>query len=257
MGPIRLWTTDRVRGLPGRALRRDGAPVQSHAGRQRAQTSDPLRISYTTRAPELERRGRALLCTSIRRTATAIRRPSGLGSRRTIHLQSLGRRLASKQPCEAQHFHRQACASAQIPGRARNKDAGRRRANVLLPAHLEIRAGFSHDRVRRRLNPSRKNPFVACRTSREFVGNKSIDLRNVKTFMPAYDRDRGSVVPVYRREKDLAIAWRGNLQAGMANGYISSESAARLDVVFGAFESAYTKALRDFPENGGGAPANY
>ena len=101
-----------------------------------------------------------------------------------------------------------------------------------------------------------RNPFVACRTSREFAGDKSIDLLNVKTFMPAYDRDRGSVVPVYRRENDLAIAWRSNLQACVAHGYIASESAARLDAAFAAFENAYTKALREFPENGGGAPAN-
>jgi DNA segregation ATPase FtsK/SpoIIIE, S-DNA-T family len=101
-----------------------------------------------------------------------------------------------------------------------------------------------------------RNPFVACRTSREFAGDKSIDLLNVKTFMPAYDRDRGSFVPVYRREKDLAIAWRGNLQACVANGYISSENARRLDAVFAAFENAYTKALREFPENGGGVPVN-
>lgn len=47
-----------------------------------------------------------------------------------------------------------------------------------------------------------RHPFVACRASREFTTAKTraktVDLSDVKTFVPAYDRDRGSFVPAYK-----------------------------------------------------------
>jgi S-DNA-T family DNA segregation ATPase FtsK/SpoIIIE len=57
-----------------------------------------------------------------------------------------------------------------------------------------------------------QKPFTACRTSRDLAGDKAIDIADVKTLMPAYDRDRGSFVPAYKKDRDLVITWRANLK---------------------------------------------
>ena len=50
-----------------------------------------------------------------------------------------------------------------------------------------------------------EHPLVSAAHSREPVSTKgtlqTVDLSNVKTFVPAYDRDRGSFVGVYREDK--------------------------------------------------------
>jgi S-DNA-T family DNA segregation ATPase FtsK/SpoIIIE len=97
-------------------------------------------------------------------------------------------------------------------------------------------------------------PFTACRTSRELTGDGTIDIANVKTFMPAYDRDRGSFVPAYKRDRDLAINWRAHLKDCVDQLYLSSQSAAQLEAAFAKFETAYAAAIDAFPEKGGGAP---
>ena len=82
--------------------------------------------------------------------------------------------------------------------------------------NLEIRARFGHDRVRRRLDPSRKKSVRRLPDLCEFAGKSRLTSETSKHLCRRNYRDRGSVVPVYRREKDLAIAWRGNLRACMA-----------------------------------------
>jgi S-DNA-T family DNA segregation ATPase FtsK/SpoIIIE len=77
------------------------------------------------------------------------------------------------------------------------------------------------------------HPMVVCRASREFSGAKSraktVDLADVKTFVPAYDRDRGSFVSIYKQERDKAEprscwpnpmptkTWRLNSHCGLFN----------------------------------------
>src|SRR5690606_30560739 len=60
-----------------------------------------------------------------------------------------------------------------------------------------------------------QHPFLACRAAREFAGAKAkartVDLSDVKTFVPAFDRDRGSFIPVYKPDRDIARQWRKNL----------------------------------------------
>jgi S-DNA-T family DNA segregation ATPase FtsK/SpoIIIE len=98
-----------------------------------------------------------------------------------------------------------------------------------------------------------QNPFTACRTQREFTAEKSIDLANVKTFMPAFDRDRGSFVPAAKPDRNLDALWRKNLKECVDQVYLSAQDAKTLVDVFATFESAYKLAIVDFSTKGGGA----
>jgi DNA segregation ATPase FtsK/SpoIIIE, S-DNA-T family len=104
-----------------------------------------------------------------------------------------------------------------------------------------------------------EHPLVHCRGNRELISSKgrfqTVDLSNVKTFVPAYDRDRGSFVPVYRQANDLAIAWTHNLEEAKAQSLIAAAVADELTAKFKAFESAYTEAVRAFRNEGAAHPS--
>src|SRR5260370_1399379 len=57
-----------------------------------------------------------------------------------------------------------------------------------------------------------EHPLASCRASRESLGAKAraqtVDLSNVRTFVPAFGRDRGSFVALYRRTHDIAFTRR-------------------------------------------------
>ena len=105
-----------------------------------------------------------------------------------------------------------------------------------------------------------RHPFLTCRASRELSSIKTrvrtIDLNNVKMFVPAYDRDRGSFVPIYKVERDLASIWRTNMKNCRAKNYINDAVAATLETVFGTFAAAYEAAMREFLDHGAGGGAN-
>jgi S-DNA-T family DNA segregation ATPase FtsK/SpoIIIE len=105
-----------------------------------------------------------------------------------------------------------------------------------------------------------RHPLLACRTSREFSNvkarSRTVDLADVKTFVPAYDRDRGSFVPAYKADRNLAAQWRSNLTGCRKQGYIADPAAVLLDTAFTAFERAYAAAVREFSEYGAGGAAN-
>lgn len=104
------------------------------------------------------------------------------------------------------------------------------------------------------------HPLLMCRAAREFTGHKAqskaIDLSDVRTFVPAYDRDRGSFVPTYKADRDLASLWRGNLERCRNDRFLSSEIASALGAAFERFLTAYTTAIVDFAADGPGAEAN-
>ncbi len=106
-----------------------------------------------------------------------------------------------------------------------------------------------------------RHPFVACRAAREFSRTKSqsttVDMNDVKTFVPAYDRDRGSFVPSYRPERDIALSWRGNLKTCQEQQYLSDAAAAALATTFDRFEVAYEAAVNRFREGGAGEFINF
>jgi len=61
-----------------------------------------------------------------------------------------------------------------------------------------------------------EHPLVRSTAHREPLSSKghfqSVDLWDVKTFVPAYGKDRGSFIGVYKRVNDIAITWEKNLK---------------------------------------------
>ena len=105
-----------------------------------------------------------------------------------------------------------------------------------------------------------QHPFLESRASRDFAGartkTRTVDLSDVKTLVPAFGRDRGSFVPSYKPERDIARRWRGNLLECLDQGWIAEETAAHLKTRFEAFQETYSRAIGEFAEKGVGNPAN-
>lgn len=101
------------------------------------------------------------------------------------------------------------------------------------------------------------HPFTTGRTAREpaVAGRRAgtIDLRDLRTLVPAYDRDRGSLLAVYRKENDLALFWPVRLQNHVAEGLITPQAASTLAAAFDAFRTAFADAIRGFRTHGAGA----
>ncbi|WP_142781931.1 FtsK/SpoIIIE domain-containing protein [Agrobacterium sp. T29] len=99
-----------------------------------------------------------------------------------------------------------------------------------------------------------EHAFVALRCGREpgMAGRRpgSIDLSDVKTLVPAYDRDRGSLIPTYRRERDLRLLWRANLKTALENNLIDAAASTKISTGFDAFCERYQTAIRSFRVDG-------
>lgn len=99
-----------------------------------------------------------------------------------------------------------------------------------------------------------KHPLVHCRALQEPVSIKgtlqTVDLANVKTLVPAYDRDRGSFVSVYKKQNDIALQFRANLKDAVGKQLIPDDVAQLIEKKFGEFEVEYTKAIQDLCEAG-------
>lgn len=98
------------------------------------------------------------------------------------------------------------------------------------------------------------HPFVRCSANRDPINNKgqfqTVDLSNVKTFVPAFGQDRGSFVPAYKREHDLALSWSKNLARAIEQRLITIETANRLREQFARFQNDYAQAISDFLDKG-------
>lgn len=96
--------------------------------------------------------------------------------------------------------------------------------------------------------------LVRCQTDLDPISSKghyqAIDLSNVKTFVPSYDRNRGSFVAVYRKERDIEVVWRENLCSALRQGLISEHTKHRLENQFRVFAEEYINAIRGFSETG-------
>ena len=72
-------------------------------------------------------------------------------------------------------------------------------------------AGFEQDWTR-----LAEHPFVSCGAHRKPLNIKgqfqTVDLSNVLTFVPAFGKDRGTFVGVYKKNTDLAVSWCQNLE---------------------------------------------
>lgn len=104
-----------------------------------------------------------------------------------------------------------------------------------------------------------EHPLVFCRASRESISAKgtlqTVDLANVKTFVPVYDRDRGSFVGVYRKANDISVAFRANLKEARSQQLLTPATADEVEKRFNAFEAAYREAIQGFQDTGVTHPA--
>lgn len=97
----------------------------------------------------------------------------------------------------------------------------------------------------------------SCSAHRESVSGKgryqSIDLKDVRTLLPTYDKDRGSLVAVYNKHNDINKTWISNLKDAVASNLINSQIAAQLESDFRDFSSKYADAITRFNDEGLGA----
>lgn len=101
-------------------------------------------------------------------------------------------------------------------------------------------------------------PLIFCCVHREPVGGKgryqSLDLQNVRSLYPAYDQDRGSFVPTYKKENDIASAWLSNLAKTNDEGFISEAVYSKLLKLFQTFQQSYHDAIKGFLDIGLACP---
>lgn len=99
-----------------------------------------------------------------------------------------------------------------------------------------------------------EHPLVRCGAHQEPVSTKgalqTVDLANVRTFVPAYDRDRGSFVSVYKKQNDIALQFRANLHEAVSQRLLPEDVGDLIQQQFGVFEAEYTKAIQDLSEVG-------
>ncbi|MGH7605285.1 MAG: FtsK/SpoIIIE domain-containing protein [Burkholderiales bacterium] len=100
------------------------------------------------------------------------------------------------------------------------------------------------------VNRLAEHPFMLGHVSRETIGPKGIsqplDLRDVRSLSAAFGQDRGSLIPVYRKEQDLTVIWKRNLEEARTRNSISAATAERVDTLFKDFANAYRAALQMF-----------
>jgi S-DNA-T family DNA segregation ATPase FtsK/SpoIIIE len=99
-----------------------------------------------------------------------------------------------------------------------------------------------------------KKPLPFCSAERETVSAKgvyqSVDLHNVRTFVPSYDKDRGSFVGLYKSGNDISKAWPISLKTAVEKEYITKSVEALLTEKWKAFQIAYTNAVQGFWKSG-------
>jgi S-DNA-T family DNA segregation ATPase FtsK/SpoIIIE len=98
------------------------------------------------------------------------------------------------------------------------------------------------------------HPLVFCTASREPVSAKgqfqSVDLFDVRTFVPVYDKDRGSFVAVYKPVNNIATQWNANLNEARTQGLITEAVERDLREKWDEFRTSYTTAIQGFWEQG-------
>jgi S-DNA-T family DNA segregation ATPase FtsK/SpoIIIE len=99
-----------------------------------------------------------------------------------------------------------------------------------------------------------QHPFTPCYAAHEPIGPKgtlqALDLRDSATLHACYAQDRGSLVPAYKKANDLLLLWQGNLDAALADGFVSAEAAQSLREHRASFDAAYSAAVTGLREDG-------
>lgn len=112
-----------------------------------------------------------------------------------------------------------------------------------------VGAGFEQDWSR-----LQEHPLVFCDTHRKPSSGKgqfqTVDLSNVLSFVPAFGKERGTFVGVYKKPIDIGVAWLQNLANARQHNLITENTRSKLEERFLAFQSAYAAAIIAFGEGG-------
>ncbi len=99
-----------------------------------------------------------------------------------------------------------------------------------------------------------EHPMMPCRTTREVVSSKgrcqSVDLRDVRTLLPTFDKDRGSLVPTYKKDSDLEYSWPQNLKQCLGQHLVTQPVYEKILGLFEQFTAAYKAAIAGFWNEG-------
>ena len=99
-----------------------------------------------------------------------------------------------------------------------------------------------------------EHPFLAGSLERQSVATKgglqALDLRNVRTLSARPGQDRGSLVPSYKKDRDIGLQWLANLEDAKARGFITTELADTIKQHFQTFADSYSAAVATFPQQG-------
>lgn len=99
-----------------------------------------------------------------------------------------------------------------------------------------------------------EHPMVYCVANRETLSAKgqfqTVDLSNVRTFVPVFGKDRGSFVAVYKPANDIGRIWIKNLDTAREQRLVSSEVATRLRTLFEEFQIKYAEAISALANEG-------
>lgn len=116
-----------------------------------------------------------------------------------------------------------------------------------------VGAGFEQDWSR-----LQEHPLVLCDTHRKPSSGKgqfqTVDLSNVLTFVPAFGKERGSFVGVYKKSIDIGIIWRQNLGNALRQNLITESVRTALEKRFLTFQAAYAAAIVAVAERGVSSP---
>lgn len=104
-----------------------------------------------------------------------------------------------------------------------------------------------------------EHPLSQCRATRELVSTKgkyqSVDLQDIITLLPTFDKDRGSLVPVYKNEDDVEKYWLKNLKQSLDQRLITQSTHDALVDLFKRFVEQYRQAITGFVQEGLVCPA--
>ena len=114
---------------------------------------------------------------------------------------------------------------------------------------ISVVAGFEQDWSR-----LVEHPFMSCSAHRKPLSIKgqfqTVDLSNVVTFVPAFGKDRGTFVGVYKKNADLALSWDQNLEQARRQNLVTEDVRKAIDKSFTVFCSSYIRAISAFEDEG-------
>lgn len=98
------------------------------------------------------------------------------------------------------------------------------------------------------------HPLLKCEVNREMVSGKgrhqSIDLQDVKTLLPTFDKARGSLVSVYRKERDTLLTYPNSVAEALSEQRITASTSEQVLALWNRFSESYGSAIKGFWEQG-------